>query len=328
MAFSAIGMLNYLGEVDAKAEQKKKEGDAREALAFELAMKYGTSGSLGSLTGTKSGKGKVGSTPSGVATAALMKTYNLTDETLAPILASGDKTAPSKILDILEKQRLKYENEGLTLPEEVIADILESAVITQPTTEELDITKLETFIGREMNSLYKELLKTQSTTSGSVFIPEPAFVEMPEPEDLDRVEKRAIQFNLTRAQDELDMLAKRTSELQSISETTKLTDDQKAEVAWLTKRLPNVQGALDSYKNNDNVTPLAGLYGTTYIEAIKKFYPKFENAPLNPALLNAARQEIVVPNRVVAETLAGAGILKQGDIVVNMETGKKIRIGG
>jgi len=327
MAFSSLGMLNYLDKVDAKAEQKKKEEDAREALAFELAMKYGTSGSLGGLTGTKSGKGKGGSTPSGVATAALMKTYNLTDETLAPILASGDKTAPSKILGILEKQRLRYENEGLTLPEEVVANILESAVITQPTTEELDITKLETFIGREMDSLYKELLKTQSTTPGSVFIPEPAFVEMPSLEDLDRFEKRAIQFNLSRAQDERDMITQRISELQSMSESGNLTETQIAEQSWLTTRLGDISDAVKSY-DNDNVTPLAGLYGTTYVEELRKSYPKFNEAPLNPALLNAARQEITVPNRMVAESLAAAGILQQGDIVLNMETGKKIRIGG
>ena len=109
MAFSSLGMLNYLDKVDAKAEQKKKEQDTREALAFELAMKYGSSG-LARSTGTKSGKGSgVGSN---TATAALVKTYNLTDETLAPILASGDKTAAPRLLDMLEKQRLKYENEA------------------------------------------------------------------------------------------------------------------------------------------------------------------------------------------------------------------------
>ena len=324
MAFSSLGMLNYLDKVDAKAEQKKKEQDTREALAFELAMKYGSSG-LARSTGTKSGKGSgVGSN---TATAALVKTYNLTDETLAPILASGDKTAAPRLLDMLEKQRLKYENEGLTLPEEVIANILESAVITQPTTEELDIDKLETFIGREMDSLYKELLKTQSTTPGSVFIPEPAFVESPSLEDLDRFEKRAIQFNLTRAQDERDMITQRISELQSMSETANLTEQQLAEQGWLTTRLTDISDAMTSY-DNDNVTPLAGLYGTTYVEELRKSYPKFNEAPLNPALLNAARQEITVPNRMVAESLAAAGILQQGDIVLNMETGKKIRIGG
>jgi len=323
MAFSSLGMVEYLDSVDAKLEQKRKEEDAREALAFELAMKYGSDG-LARSTGTKSGKGT--GIASNTATAALMKNYSLTDETLAPILASGDKTAAPRLLDILEKQRLKYENEGLTLPEEVVANILESAVITQPTTEELDIAKLEDFIGREMDSLYKELLKQQLESSGSVFIPEPAFVEMPSLEDLDRFEKRAIQFNLTRAQDELEILKKRSAELVTMSESTTLNEQQLAEQAWVTDRLTEVQGAVTSFEN-DNVTPLAGLYGTSYIKELQKSYPKFETAPLNPALLNVARQEIVVPNRAVAESLVAAGILKQGDIVVNMETGKKIRIG-
>lgn len=324
MGFSSLGMVEYLDSVDAKLAQNKKEEDAREALAFELAMKYGSNG-LARSTGTKSGKGSgVGSN---TATAALMKNYGLTDETLAPVLASGDRTAAPRLLDILEKQRLKYENEGLTLPEEVVANILESAVITQPTTEELDIGKLEDFIGREMDSLYKELLKTQSTTPGSVFIPEPAFVEMPSLEDLDRFEKRALQFNLTRAQDELEILKKRSAELVTMSESTTLTEQQLAEQTWVTDRLTEVQGAVKSFEN-DNVTPVAGLYGTSYIKELQKSYPKFETAPLNPALLNVARQEIVVPNRAVAESLVAAGILKQGDIVINIETGKKIRIGG
>lgn len=322
MRFSAIGALQYLDTVDAKAKERTERENAREALAFELAMKYGSDGL--SSTGTKSGKG--GSTSSNTATKALMKTYNLTDETLAPILASGDKTATPKLLDILEKQRLKYENEGLTLPEEVVSNIVESAVITQPNTEQIDVSKLEEFIGREMDSLYKELLKQRLQSSGSVFIPAPAFVEMPSLEDLDRFEKRAIQFNLTRAQDELEILKKRSAELVTMSESATLSEQQLAEQTWVTDRMTEVQGAVKSFED-DNVTPLAGLYGTSYIKELQKSYPKFETAPLNPALLNVARQEIVVPNRAVAESLVAAGILKQGDIVINMETGKKIRIG-
>ena len=322
MGFSSLGMVEYLDSVDAKLEQKRKEEDAREALAFEIAMKYGSDG-LARSTGTKSGKG-TGIT-SNTATAALMKNYGLTDETLAPVLASGDRTAAPRLLDILEKQRLKYENEGLTLPEEVVANILESAVITQPTTEELDIGKLEDFIGREMDSLYKELLKTQSTTPGSVFIPEPAFVEMPSLEDLDRFEKRTLQFNLTRAQDELELLSKMSAEYVSMSESTTLTEEQLAEARWLSTRIGEIEGAVKSFEK-DNVTPVAGLYGTSYIKELQKVYPRFETAPLNPALLNVARQEIVVPNREFAQRLRDAGILKSGDVVINMKTGKKIPI--
>ena len=37
---------------------------------------------------------------------------------------------------------------------------------------------------------------------------------------------------------------------------------------------------------------------------------------------------MTVPNRGVAESLANSGILKDGDVVLNLETGRKIRIGG
>ena len=105
MAFNPIGALRYLEKVDITRAKEEEEQNAREALAFEIAMKYGTDG-LARSTSTKSGKG--GSTSSNTATAALMKNYNLTDETLAPILASGDKTAAPKLLDILEKQRYGF----------------------------------------------------------------------------------------------------------------------------------------------------------------------------------------------------------------------------
>ena len=322
----ARGILNYLDKAELIEAAKREEQNRREALAFEISMKYGVDG-LANSTGTKSGKSKLGSTSTGVATSALMKTYNLDEDTLAPILATGDKTAAPKLLDILEKQRLKYENQGLTLPEDVVSGIVESAVTTQPTTREIDFTKLENFIGREMDSLYKELLKSQSTDPGAVFFPEPAFVERPSLEDLDRFEKRAIQFNLTRAQNDVDAITIRLNELESISETTNLSEEQIAERGWLTDRKIEVESAMKSYEN-DNVTPLAGLYGTTYTKTLQGFYPNFESAPLNPALLNAATQEMTVSNRMVAESLAAAGILKEGDTVINAETGKKIRIGG
>ena len=113
----------------------------------------------------------------------------------------------------------------------------------------------------------------------------------------------------------------------SLSESGNLTPDQIAENGWLTNRKVEIEGAIKSY-GNDNVTPLAGLYGTAYTKILQDSYPNFKEAAINPALLNAASQEITVPNRAVAESLAKAGILEVGDIVINGQTGKKIRIGG
>ncbi len=318
---TARGILNYLDKVDAAEAVEQEKQNTREALAFELQMKYGDNFL------TSSGKNKEGSITTSTATAALMKEYNLNEETLAPILATGDKTAAPTLLNMLEKQRLKYENQGLILPEDVVSGIVESAVMTQPTSREIDFTEIEKFIGREMDSLYKDMLKSQSTDPGSVFFPEPAFVERPSLEDLDRFEKRAIAGNLTRAQSELGMVKSKIAEFISLSESGNLTPDQIAENGWLTNRKVEIEGAIKSY-SDDNVTPLAGLYGTAYTKTLQDSYPNFKEAPINPALLNAASQEITVPNRAVAESLAAAGILKVGDTVINGQTGNKIRIGG
>ena len=319
---AARGILNWLDKAEVIKAAKEQEENKREALAFELQVKYGNNFL------TSSGKNKAGSMPTSTATAALIKEYNLNEDTLAPILATGDKTAAPNLLNILEKQRLKYENQGLTLPEDVVSGIVESAVMTQPTSREIDFTKLEDFIGREMDSLYKDMLKSQSTDPGSVFFPEPAFVERPSLEDLDRFEKRAIAGNLTRAQSELDTVKSKIAEFVSLSESGNLTPDQIAENGWLTNRKVEIESSIDSYNNKDNLVPLAGLYGTAYTRTLQQVFPIYKDEFINEALLDASRQEITVPNRAVAESLADAEILREGDIVTNGQTGKKIRIGG
>ena len=248
---TARGILNYLDKVDAAQAVEKKKQDEREALAFELEMKYGSN----FLASSK--KGKDTGTSSRTAVAALMKTYNVSEEALAPILASGDKTAAPRLLNLLEKQRLKYEGEKLILPEDVISGIIEDAVITQSATRDIDFSRLEDFIGREMDSLYKDLLKSQSKDPGAVFFPEPVFVAAPGFDDITKFEQRAIAGNLTRAQNELDLVKSKIAEFNSLDEGGNLTTDQIAERAWLTDRKVEIETAVKSYED-DNVVPVAG----------------------------------------------------------------------
>lgn len=336
MAFSWIGLKSYVDWADAKYAEELKKQDEKEAMVFGLAAKYGVdflsggdSTTLAGASGTTAGFDQTAKSPYGIALKTLQSPnhYGLDDEVLAPIVASGDKTAAPKLLDILEKQRLKYEELGLQMPQTVVQQIVESAVTTQPAARKIDFTKIEEYIGREMDDMYKAVLTAQGTKAGQVFIPEPAFVERPGLEDIDKFEQRAVKFNITRAAEETRMLQKKVSELQGISETTSLTTQQQLELDWLTSRLVQVQDAIQA-NQDDNVVPIVGLYGNTYIDQLVGFYPNFKEAPLNPALLNAAQQQVTVPNRAVAESLAAAGILKQGDTVLNLETNKKIKIGG
>mgnify|MGYP003120993707 FL=1 len=311
--FRSRGFNQYIDEAIAQKIREEEKEEKRELLAFEMQMKYGDN--FLSSSGSGSAKGK--STPTNIATAALMKEYNLTEEALAPILASGDKTAAGRLLDTLEKQKVKYIDAGLTLPDEVVSGIVESAVITQPTNREIDFTKVEKFIGREMDSLYKDLLKSQSTDPGAVFFPEPGFTPTPDLEDLGRFEKRAVKGNFTRAKDELNKVDNRLSEIISIEENTNLSQNQIAERGWLSSRKSEIERAIKAY-NDDIVTPIAGLYGTTYIKKLQESYGTFKDDLIDPELLYASQKNIRVPMEIqqyMLDSLIKSGILREGDVI-------------
>ena len=311
MGFSSAGVINWLDKAEMIKAAKEQEENKREALAFEISMKYGNNFL------TPSGKNKAGSMPTSTATAALIKEYNLNEDTLAPILATGDKTAAPNLLNILEKQRLKYENQGLTLPEDVVSGIVESAVMTQPTSREIDFTKLEDFIGREMDSLYKDMLKSQSTDPGSVFFPEPAFVSTPDLEDLNRFEKRAMKSNYSRAKDELIKIDSRLNTIRSMGKKGNLTPDQITERGWLTDRKASLNSAIKFY-DDGTVTPVASLYGTSSIKQLQKNFARFKDDLIDPELLNATKQNIRVSESMqqyMIDSLIRSKVLREGDVV-------------
>ena len=67
MGFSSAGVINWLDKAEMIKAAKEQEENKREALAFEISMKYGNNFL------TSSGKNKAGSMPTSTATAALMK---------------------------------------------------------------------------------------------------------------------------------------------------------------------------------------------------------------------------------------------------------------
>jgi len=323
MGLTFQGALNYVIEEDQKKLLEQKRQDAKEQTALSLMGKY-SSGSLGNLTGTNQGKAKAPTSSVTANSSYLKNNYNLSDEVLAPIIASGDKTALPRLKDFLDKQRLKFEEAGKELPEEVVNELIETAIVEQPTTEPIDYTEIEKFIGREMDPLYKSIIGTETVTPGSVIFKEPAFVENPDIEDLERFEKVAVKQNFVRAQMEEENLVKRQAQLKSLSENTAgLSEEQKKaagfdpqEVSWIATRLQNVTEAINSYKK-DNIVPIVQIYGNSYADALLEAYPTYKNMPYNPILVEASEgSPIIVPSYEIAWSLVKAKILIEGDVVI------------
>lgn len=327
MAFKlrAAGITNYLKGVEEREALKQARMDKKEALALELMSKYGA-GTFAGMS-TKSGKGSADTSSLSSDTIYLQDEYKLSNEVLAPIIASGDKTAIPKLKTLLDKQRALYEGEGKVFPEEVINTIMERAVATQPTNKPIDYTEVEKYIGRELDPMLKAVLDSGTTTPGSVTLYEPTFVEQPDFEDLEKFEQRAISSNKARAAQELNSVIKRISAIKSSGEVLAGSDTQ-AELNWLVDRKQKIDSAISS--ESAKIPSYAGyvsLYGSKYLNTLMDVYPVFKDSPLNPTLLSAAQEITSVPNREVARNLTLAGILKDGDEVLNSSTGKKFKIG-
>ena len=132
---------------------------------------------------------------------------------------------------------------------------------------------------------------------------------------------------MNRANSDLDPITQRIAELNELRLNTTLNDVQNNELDWLSARKPEIEEALESYEKFNNVVPMVKLYGNTYVQEITKEYGKFEDAPINNALKDIApANPIEVVNRELAQALMNVGIIKDGDVVLNLETGMLIPI--
>ena len=267
--------------------------------------------------------------PSQTAMVAALKSkpYNVSDEVLRPVIASKDKTAIPKLFKIIEGQYREYLKNNRPFPDDLINRILEGAIIEMPKNKPINFDEVEKYVGRELTDLQKEILTTRLEKPGSVIFSPVEYVDQPTMQDLDVFEKRVVTNIVNRANSDLDPITQRIAKLNKLSETTTLTDVQNNELDWLSSRKPKIEEAIKSYEKFNNVVPMVELYGNTYVQQITEQYGKFEDAPITDVLRNIApANPIEVVNRELAQALMNAEIIKGGDVVLNLETGRLIPI--
>ena len=145
------------------------------------------------------------------------------------------------------------------------------------------------------------------------------YAERPDISKLSEIEEFAISGSLSRAEAEKLRLAEEMSKLAETEGTIPLR-------VWMTNRTMRINEALDKYKNG-NIFSVASLYGVESLERILENYGEFDQVrdALNPALF-AEKERVKVPNREIAQQLYDLGLLKVGDVVLNEDTKKLIRI--
>ena len=314
MAFKirSAGILKELDRQDEVNRLTQKRQDDREKLYLSLAGPK--SYSAGSLARSSSGKGS--STDSlDLSIKALQnpKGYNLGDDLLAPIIASGDPTGATKLLTVLDNAREKFENDGMTLPETVVKDIISSIITKQPTTKRIDMNKITQFIGREINEMYLPMLEEMNTIPGGVYVPDYNYVEQPTLDDLAKIPKLVAQNHIGKAEREISLINQAIATLADQQGTSSAPQDLEKQQGFLTERLASLNNAIKVV--GDNPITLISLYGNSYgIELIEKM-PKYEGAPLPEQLTSAMYSVPLVSSIGMGIALLKAGIFSEGTTV-------------
>jgi hypothetical protein len=316
MAFNPIGVVNWLDKADAAQVKKREEEDAREALAFELTMKYGVDG-LAKSTGTKSKKLSVESAE--LAEKVLMKKYGISSDVLAPLIAS-DKNAPSKLLTILDGQEAKYGKTGRSIPEARINEILESAIAQQPEDSKVNFEKIEKFIGRPLDSLYRQMLEQAEASSGEVYFSDPEVTEQPTLTELGQIPKTIAQWQQAGALREQAILTARVAEIRDMpaAEQEALGNEGKL----ISDRLDLLKEALDKFESNPAL--LIQLYGNSYGAKLMEMYPRYDGY-VPETFIDARFSYPLVASEEMAVMLLQRGIIAAGT-VVRLPSGELIEL--
>ena len=175
--FSNVGLRNYIDKTRARK-------DAREEAIMSIYAKHGGIG-LRNIFGSDYRKPDQTadalnmddidtddikySSSKAQSQALALKKYGMSDEALARFASSGDPTVFERLLKIVNNQRKLYEGEGLTMPEEIIAQVVEESTISGPASSgRINIPAIEKYIQGKLDPLYKGILEQQDVTAGSV----------------------------------------------------------------------------------------------------------------------------------------------------------------
>jgi len=304
MGFNPLGVKTWLESADAAQAEERRREDEREALAFQLQMQYGAGTSLKSKS---SGKGSVKSPE--LASKVLMKKYGVSPEVLSELTVS-DISASNKLLTIFEKQEKEYGVDGRDLPQDRINQILESAVAQQPAETKIDFTKIEEFIGRPLQSVYKEVLQQSEASSGEVYFSDPAVVSQPTFTELQQIPKLAAEWQQSGAKTEKSIIIERIAELNRLPEGEQ-TDSVRNETALLSDRFRKLTAALNNFESNPGL--LIDLYGNSYLNRLLSKYPKYDGyVPEN--FIDSKYSYPTVASEEMATVLLKTGIVEEGTV--------------
>ena len=246
--------------------------------------------------------------------ALALKKYGMSDEALARFASSGDPTVFERLLKIVNNQRKLYEGEGLTMPEEIIAQVVEESTISGPASSgRINIPAIERYIKGKLDPLYKGILEQQDVTAGSVTLFEPTFVERITPSDITSAISLYSDGMKSKAVEEKRLLMLESNRLNKIDVKNR-TEFENNSITLLSNRLAKID-EISQMKKENQPFAFANLYGNSWIRGFIERNPKYKIEDFPTMYTSAVNIYPQVSSEAMALTLYSAGIFETNTIV-------------
>ena len=341
MKLTSVGLRNYLDKTRARR-------DAREQAIMDIYAKHGPAGlgkifpmGIGSTnskrytsTGSKTdditqtslspviGESESAYTfPMSAEESNYMKTlqkdYGLDDDTAARFMANGDPTVFKRLYEKVNEAQKFYQEQdkpfaNSPVSEKFIGEIISGSVDQAASPSgRIDINKVESYIGRELDGLYKSILQQQEMPRGQVLLGDRFLGEDFTQTEVTNFVNSATSSTALLAGRQINVLSDKIKSLNDIKEgyivdptgkrtkTTprNLTEAEVIERDFYINYQQQLNSAREAFEDNQNPLELFEIYGAKGLEEFAKVNPKLLRDPLvNQYLEEAkAREYILTP---------------------------------
>jgi len=272
----------------------------------------------------------------------VLKTIGVAPEQLATLHASGGTDAATqsnverayliatKLVGDIDNPKFRSQNKSAA---ELLGEMIDSAVYTNPTETPIDDawwTKVEDDIGMVITEENKARFGEVFVTGGEVdFLNRPTLIEKGSIPDIMNLQKLAT----TNVTNQADYDLSNIREIESTIQGVMSTGENFAQFAgvnegedvgqtnakfikeFLSERSGVIIDAQKKFTDNNNPQDLYGIYGTSYVDLLKRERPEVQTNLLGDSFLPTQQVPMNVGNMFTYQYLYRLGIVKDGMVV-------------
>lgn len=248
---------------------------------FDIAAQYAQN-RVGSRRATSGSSGSIATaTNPQHAVDVLVNRYGVPDELIERVASDGNPASLGKAVEILDGLQAEYKEKwGTDIPPEIIVEMFDNAVITQPTTGTIDWEAAKADLGFDVPEEVRGMFPAEFEIMGETSFEEPVVKRQYKPEEIKQARdlvKEQVTVLADDAKYTLDNIFADIAKLEASG--APLPDGHDARKEAVLKEQQILEAALEASEKG-NLKPLLELFAPDAARYLQEYYPDLADAPL------------------------------------------------